>query len=350
MIKKLIMAASPLILLYNAGYLLDAWSNSRLDRWDWIFYLMAIPAAVWSLREFRPDKWDYKALFVLAFTLLLAAGKDLHNTNALCVAAAAGVVWSLVWLLGGWGIAYRALPAVCLLLLGTPSSTYQLALLVSAPVWVAIMLKILLAVLCFVWIWCNRNFGWILKAGDLFFAAAFTVTAFVLVHSEEIYFKGESFVPSFRLHAGEFYGRNIEPDENTKSFFAASDVAQYRYMFNEYDISVLSVHCGSNVHEIHPASHCLRTSQWEINSEKVLELHPYFAVTEIDAEKGNRRILVWVWYSSDEFSTPGFIGFRRHFRPGGNYYTCQISVPVYEEVGASRDVLKKFLNTLEVDE
>ena len=71
-----------------------------------------------------------------------------------------------------------------------------------------------------------------------------------------------------------------------------------------------------------------------------------FAVTEIDAEKGANRFLVWVWYSSDKFSTPGFLGFRRHFRPGGNYYTYQISVPVYENTEHSRNELHKFVKLL----
>jgi hypothetical protein len=57
-------------------------------------------------------------------------------------------------------------------------------------------------------------------------------------------------------------------------------------------------------------------------------------------------VLVWVWYSSENFSTPGFLGFRRHFKANGNYYKYQISIPVYENLEQSRDMLKKFIRVL----
>jgi hypothetical protein len=161
-----------------------------------------------------------------------------------------------------------------------------------------------------------------------------------------LYFEGESFIPAFPNHCGEFWGRRIMPDENTKRFFATSKVRQYRYTKNDADISVLAVQCGRNIHEIHPASHCLRTSMWRVYSEKILYLRENFAVTEIDAAKGSSRILVWVWYSSEKFSTPGFLGFRRHFTPGGNYYTYQISIPLYGDVEKNRNELKKFVKAL----
>ena len=153
-------------------------------------------------------------------------------------------------------------------------------------------------------------------------------------------------MPDFPSRCGEFWGRSIEPDENTKRFFVTSTVKQYCYTKNNADISVLAVQCGRNIHEIHPASHCLRTSMWTVHSEKILYLQNRFAVTEIDASRGGNRILVWVWYSSKTFSTPGFLGFRRHFTPGGNYYTYQISIPLYGNIENGRSELKKFVQAL----
>ena len=167
------------------------------------------------------------------------------------------------------------------------------------------------------------------------------------MHTRELYFEGKSFIPDFPTHGGDFWGRRIQPDENTRRFFATSTVRQYRYTRNNSDISVLAVKCGSDIHEIHPASHCLRTSMWTVNSEKTVSLQENFAVTEIDAQKGSVRMLVWVWYSSDEFSTPGFLGFRRHFKPGGNYYTYQVSVLVYNNsIEQSRSELQNFIRLL----
>ena len=121
---------------------------------------------------------------------------------------------------------------------------------------------------------------------------------------------------------------------------------QFRYTKEGTDISVLAVKCGSDIHEIHPASHCLRTSRWTIHSEKVLYLQEDFAVTEIDASKGRLRYLTWVWYSSDRFSTPGFLGFRKHFTKSSNNFTCQISTPVGKDIEKSREELRKFIRHL----
>ena len=181
----------------------------------------------------------------------------------------------------------------------------------------------------------------------LIFLAALSGSALLLWHSREIYFEGKSFIPSFTPHAGEFWGRSITPDENTRRFFATGKVEQFRYTGENSDIFVLAVQCGGNIHEIHPASHCLRTGQWMVYSEKIIFLTNDFAVTEIDAGKGESRFLVWVWYSGKDFSTPGFLGFRRHFTPGETYHTYQISVPVVDDdVEKSRKILKKFIRSL----
>jgi hypothetical protein len=346
-IKMLLIAVSVLPLCLHLPYLLQAWSGSRLDKLDWIFYLLAIPAAVYAARGEKIGKCDFYALLLLIPMLLLAAGSGLHHINALAVAAGVGVIFAAVWLLTAWKTACRVLPAAVILLMGTPSSSYQLSLLLMCPVLVAWIIKILLAAVCLIWIWCNKHFDWSVKKGTLFFTAALLGSCGLLLHTKELYFEGKSFVPEFTGHVGAFWGRPIQPDENTRRFFAASKVEQFRYSKDNVDISVLAVQCGNNIHEIHPASHCLRTSLWTVNSEEIFYLQDNFAVTEIDAEKGNTRILVWVWYSSNELSTPSFLGFRRHFHVGGNYSTYQISIPVYDNIEQSRNELKEFIKLLQ---
>jgi len=346
MIKIIFILLSFLPLVIHSPYLLQAWSGSRLDHWDWIFYLASIPAAAWAMRSQKIGKCDFYALFLLIPMLMLTAGGSLHHINALSIASAAGVIFAAVWLLGSWAVAYRLLPAAVILLLGTPSSSYQISLLMMCPVWAAWAVKFLLAVLCLIWIWYNRHSGSLIKKGTLCFSAAVLASGFLLLHTRELYFRGVSFIPEFASHCGDFWGRSIQPDANTKRFFVTSTVRQYRYTQNNIDISVLAVKCGKNIHEIHPASHCLRTSLWRVDSEKILYLQDNLAVTEIDAQKGSNHILVWVWYSSEKFSTPGFLGFRRHFKPGENYYTYQISVPLYGNIETSRKALKNFVQTL----
>ena len=346
MLKIFFLILSLVPLAFQVPCLLQAWSSSRLDKLDWIFYLLVIPAALAAMRKVKRGKMDFLALFLLLPMLALVVLKPFYQINAFGVAASVGVIFAAVWLLYSWKLAYRTIPAVMILLLGTPSSSYQLSLLLMCPVWVAWMVKFMLALADFLWIWCNRRFDWQMKRGTFFFTGAVLCSGFLLLHVRELYFEGKSFVPVFTSYIGDFWGRNILPDENTRRFFATSTVQQFRYTGNGTDISVLFVRCGDDIHEIHPASHCLRTSQWTVISEEVLYLQNNFAVTEIDAEKGNDRILVWVWYSSDKFSTPGFLGFRRHFRQDGNYYTCQISTPVYGDVEQKRDELRNFIRLL----
>ena len=346
MLKLLFMLSSFVPLLLRSYYLIQAWKSSRLDHWDWIFYLAAIPAAIWAVRSERREKFDFYALAVLIPLLVLALFTQLHHINALSVAAAVGVIWAAAWFCCSWSFACKLFPAAVVLLLGTPSSSYQLSLLFMCSVSVAWMIKFVAMLLCFILIWCNNHFCLQVKKGTFLFLAACAGTALLLLHTKELYFEGKSFIPDFPAHAGEYWGRTLVPDANTGRFFATSSVKQYRYTRGNGDISVLAVRCGKNIHEIHPASHCLRTSLWQVHTEKTLFLQDNFAVTEIDAQKGAHRILVWVWYSSERFSTPGFLGFRRHFNPKESYYTYQISIPTHGSIETGRNELRNFVRVL----
>lgn len=346
MTKIILLLISLLPLGLRFPYLLQAWTGSRLDKLDWIFYLLALPAFFWAVQKEKKEKCDFYALLVLVPMLFLASATSLHHINALSVAAAAGVIFSMVWLLYSWPFAYRTVPVFFILLCGTPSSSYQLSLLLMCPVWAAWAVKFLLTALCFFWIFCNKRFHLTVKKGSFFFTGALIGSGLLLLHTKELYFEGMDFIPEFPSHVGNYWGRSLQVDANTRSFFATSTVRQFRYTADNADVAVLAVQCGKNIHEIHPASHCLRTSMWTVHSENIRYLKDNFAVTEIDAEKGSTRMLVWVWYSSEKFSTPSFLGFRRHFSAGSRYFTYQISVPVYKNTEHSRNELKKFVMLL----
>ena len=139
-----------------------------------------------------------------------------------------------------------------ILTLGTPSLTYQLSQWAMISVSWAIVLKFMLASAGFLWIFCNGHFRWRLRKESAFFLAAALFSA-LLLRSKDFYFTGRSFVPDYSLRVGRFVGRSITPDAETRRFFATSDVQQYRYAVGDSDLAVLSVHCGDNIHEIHPA-------------------------------------------------------------------------------------------------
>jgi len=264
--KKIFLIASAIPLCFHVPYLLSAWRGSRLDQWDWIFYLLTIPAIFLSCRNEKAEKCDFTALFLLLPMLFLSVTTPFHEINAVGVAASVLCIYSTVWLVYSWNYACQILPAAVILLLGTPSSSYGVSLLLMCPVWLAWTVKFLLSLLCFIWIWSNKKFGFRMKKGTVIFSTAVLASCFLLLHTKEIYFEGKSFIPDFSGHVGDFWGRSIQPDENTKRFFVTSKVNQYRYTKNDIDISVLEVLCGDDIHEIHPASHCLRTSRWNVNS------------------------------------------------------------------------------------
>ena len=348
-IKYTLFALSCLVPLYNISYLLQAWRSSRLDRFDWLFYLLALPALLWVLRKTKFEKCDWGALAFLLPSLCLAFGKPFHHINALSVIGCSGAVWSMGCLLGSWRFAWRTLPVLLIVLMGTPSSTYQLALALKCPVWGAMAAKSVIAIGALGAIALNGRTDFLPQKGSVFFCGALFLSFLFLTHTEELYFTGRSFVPEFPLLQGDFAGRTLAPDAETKRFFATSDVRLYRYLNTREnrEISVLAVRCGQNVHEIHPASHCLRTSLWRVVSEKIFYLSRDFAVTEIEAERGNIRMLVWVWYSGDTFSTPGFLGFRRRFTPTRRFHTYQISTLLSGDGSAERKLLKEFMTSLQ---
>ena len=348
--KYLLILPAFLSFIPSATYLLEAWRSSRLDAWDWLFYLLAIPALAWVIHKNPCGKWDYRGIFIAVLTLFPALAGDIHHINALCVIGSWSFVWAIAFCVGGWNLAYRLLPCLLLVLLGTPSSSYRLAQLFSLSTAAAMTVKGLLAAGCFGWIFINKKWQKVLKGETVLFAGAVLFSCAVLLHADELWFTGKSLIPQFPMHSGNFYGRELTPDNNTRKFFATSQVQQYRYIADEQEISVLAVKCGKNVHEIHPASHCLRTSRWVVTSETIYSLRRDFAVTEIEANKGNTRSLIWVWYSDDHFSTPGFLGFRRRFRPGGNYHTFQISVQISGNIETARKTLKEFIAALPLQE
>jgi hypothetical protein len=277
---------------------------------------------------------------------ILALSTSIHQINALGIASSVTLIFAGIWWLYSWSFAYRLLSGFVILLLGTPSSSYIMSMLLVMPIGLTWTLKFVIALLTFIWIYLNKKFNLELKKDALSFIIAIIGSCLLLLHSKEIYFEGKSFIPKYPHHLGKFWGRYIKVDDSTRRFFVTSTVNQYRYSKENIDISVLAVKCGNNIHEIHPASHCLRTSQWTIHSEKILYLEDNFAVTEIDAQKGANRYLTWVWFSSEKFSTPSFIGFRRHFTSKGNYYTYQISTPIKVDINISRKNLQEFISLL----
>ena len=88
MIKIILICVSFLPLLLHSTYLWQTWTGSRLDHWDWIFFLLSIPATFWAIHKEKFEKCDFYALLVLIPCLILTLLEQIHHINALAVASA----------------------------------------------------------------------------------------------------------------------------------------------------------------------------------------------------------------------------------------------------------------------
>jgi len=152
---------------------------------------------------------------------------------------------------------------------------------------------------------------------------------------------------------GEFIGREPTHDDNFQRFFHTSDAHSYEYASPSHIYNLLAVTCGTNIHEIHPASHCLRSSGWHIDKEQLVEVtvkNHLFSVTEIEASRRGRSILVWVWYSSPKVSVGNFLAFRRLWEADTHWETYQLAVYQFDRQADYHLALVEFLETLPLQE
>ena len=134
-------------------------------------------------------------------------------------------------------------------------------------------------------------------------------------------------------------------------FFRTSDAHQFAYANTSNAVSVLSVKIGDDVHEIHPATHCLRSGGWfvEADSLRRVELpgrESPLQVTEAVVTKGGARALVWIWYSTGELSVGSFLRFRQLYSRDGGWHGFQVMTsigPGERSLESERKALAAFL-------
>lgn len=160
-----------------------------------------------------------------------------------------------------------------------------------------------------------------------------------------------AFVPEFtpRSQMG-MIGREVPLSPGVARFFRTSDAHQFAYANASNAVSVLAVSIGGDIHEVHPATHCLRSGGWRIVAEKIVQVeHPNGGVLEVNeaiADSFRGRMIIWIWYSSNEVSTGSFLHFRRMYSEAGHWRTFQVATPAGEgEAGlaAARRLLRRFL-------
>ena len=107
-----------------------------------------------------------------------------------------------------------------------------------------------------------------------------------------------------------------------------------------------------DVHEIHPATHCLRSGGWFVESDGPRRVDlpgraTPLQVTEAIVQKGDARALVWIWYSTDKQSVGSFLRFRQLYSRNEAWHGYQVmtSLDLEEQsLGRKRQELAAFLS------
>ena len=293
---------------------MKAWVTSPVDRINiglygslsLLFVLIAVVAKLhWRFLTVRPMKRSRSLRLALVPLVLYAIG-FIWSVNALQLIASVGLLWAVAWGLYGRVSGLMLAPAAVCAVLAVPGSVY-----------------------------------WISRAGQAFTGET-----------------AAAFAPAFAPDSQKGYlGREIEPSDGFTRFFRTSEARQFAYANASNAVSVLSVKIGRDVHEIHPATHCLRSGGWFVESDELRKVDlpgrvGSFQVTEAVVQKGGTRALVWIWYSTDELSVGSFLRFRQLYSRTDRWQGFQIMTavgPGEPSLDRARGVLAGFLSGGRVD-
>ena len=332
-------------------YIISAWKGSLLDSRDWIFFLFGFVTLAITLfgvhgKETRRDWAGLPLLCACILIYLIGVKKDIHAVSIMGGVLLASSATCLLW---GWDCFIILLPAFLVFCLSVTSTSYWITFLLSPLGLKSLPVKIFLTVLAIVVAIIQLQIHFIPKKQNVFFLCALCFAFLVVIFQKEAHVKSASFIPDFS--AGMFNdakGYAQTPSAGSLQFFAgAKKLEKYVFGTSDSNIGILAIELGTNVHQIHPPSHCLRTQGLTILSEKLSTEDLRFAqitITEIKYTLSGHLMLCWYWYASPQFSTPSFLSFRRYWRPNDEWHSYQITTPIYnDDIGKARERLRKFL-------
>ncbi len=326
----LLLAAGPLPYLSKLPYMLRAWGNSPMDRWDVIAPPAAFLAVLIALRgtggRRLADSIAPLKFLPLVAALLLFVAAQLVSVNSIAILAAAAFWWCCCFAALAPDRASALLPAFLILCLGCTSSTYWLGYLLSASTQT-------------VWLIKGAAAAVLLVLAVLRIPIRFEISAFIACFAAGIVWwnsadilsrtSGSLLLDIRRPPAGCLV-RKQPASESIKRFFRNTAVRSFSIADDNAGCHLLEISGVKDIHEIHPAGHCLRSSGREILSERTMMLRVKsrkIPVTVIMTRWRGGRELVAVWYSTPVYSCSSFLAFRRHWRPDGKWRIYQISIP-----------------------
>jgi hypothetical protein len=332
-------------------YSVHSWHTSPMDHTNWIFFLAFLLIAACSLPAVsdsaRRNRSDWFALLAAAAAAILYAGGIVKQIYLFRILAGTWFWWTGVWFFCGWHAAWNMIPAFGVLSLGCTSSTFLLSRHFLIQPQTALFLKIgatlFCAALCAVFLLT----GFVMKREVFWFLLAAAAILGGTVVSRGAGKTAPPFRPDLTAAVEGFDRSEIPLIESTIRFFEGSEAHQYAYSDGIFRCNILEVKCGDDIHMIHPASHCIRSSGAEILSESVV-MHSLpdgrsLPVTEIRAKIHSTPTLTFVWYTGPTETTGSFYTFRRKWSPSEQWYSYQAVTEIYD---GNEDAARRFLLNL----
>ena len=285
-VKLLLLALAAIPFAVKVMYLERAWVSSPIDRihlglygtLSLIFVFIAVVAKLyWRFLTVKPLAQS-RSLKLMALPCILYVIGIVWSMNAVQLISSVLILWTAAWALYGRVSGIMLAPAAVCAVLAVPGSLYWL--------------------------------------GNAYAAFAATPNA--------------AYTPEFTVDSQVGMLGREEPANSL--LFRTSKARQFRYENISNSVMVLSVEIGNDVHEVHPATHCLRSQGWRIVSEHIVTIPDVrdekFSVTEAEVDSVSGKLLVWIWYSNNERSTGSFLHFRRLFSSSSRWHTYQISTAI----------------------
>ena len=343
-------AAALLPWLWQLPYMISAWRSSPLDRRDWIFAALFPGLLIWVLAQLPPrtdsSQRSWHILLLPAAGALLTVPGFYFSVHMLAIAGSVFFAWGVFHaVLETDGKSALIFP-FAVLALGTTSSTYWLSVLTGMPVFPVFLLKLAAAaVLTAAAVMRLR-----VHAEQVVFLAALGGALLYVFHPQPLTAAAPPLRPDFTVRPrrdSRLVGEQKPLSPEMRRFFRKSRVNFFLYADDRRSYQILEVHCPDDIHEIHPASHCLKSGGAAVLSEN-RAAYPIrgktFMLLEITAvAPGRGREFHVVWYSDRRCSVSSFPAFRGRWRSGADWTFYQITTSCESSPESVRESVRSFL-------
>ena len=337
--------------LAQLPYMISAWRSSPLDHLDWIFVAIFPGFLIWGFLR-RPEKADDSGrsrllwLPLLAGVLVTVAGM-VFSIRMTAILGSILLAWGMfIAVLGKDKGGILVLP-FALLALGTTSSTYALSVVTGWSGDRVFLLKLAAAALLTV----AAALPWRFRPEPWLFLLGLGGGLLYVVYAPGLTASAPPLRPDFTPRPGGSGGligaKQPLPDE-MRRFFRKSEVNFLVYADDRQSYQVLEVRCPRDIHEIHPASHCLKSGGAAVLTETGVpyRIHnrsiPLLEI--VSSTPGRGREFHVVWYSDRNCSVASFPAFRVRWRPRSGWVVCQITT---QDNGAPETVRERVRTFLE---